>query len=339
MNKRTNIRRTAFLLINFFSCISTYAQSGHFAPGAEQVRDYIIGSPGIALSLYTYRYNSTRYNDNNGNKVNSVLIGPDGKDTLDANVDFKNYSLSPEFTWTTKLKGSDIKYSACIQPTLATASIDASLKTVHPDGFGAQQSEVGTGDLFVEPLAFGLTKSHWDFAIAYSFYAPTGKYNIDSAHLPNSGTIKIVAPDNIGLGYWTNQLQGGVAWYPWADQRLAFVSAVTYEINGKQKGFDLTPGQNLSVNWGVSQFLSLNKKKSLQLNIGIAGNGNWQVSPNKGTDATNTNEYDRVQSIGAQVGLLYPPLGLWFSVHGFKQYNARNLYEGQSYGLVLGKSF
>ena len=339
MNKQTIASLVIFKALIFFVGGLAYAQSGHFSPGSEQIRDYILGGPGIGISFYNYWYNSDRYNDNQGNKANTVLIGPDGKDTLDANVDFKNYSLSPEFTWITKLKGSNIKYSAVIQPTVATASVGAALKTVHPEGFGAQQSEVGMGDLFVEPLALGLTKSHWDFALAYGFYAPTGKYNIDSANLPVSGMVKIVAPDNIGLGYWTNQFQGGVAWYPWSDQRLAFVSALTYEINGNQKGFDLTPGQNLSFNWGVSQYLSLNKKKSLQLTIGITGYGSWQVSPDKGADATNTNEFDRVQAIGGQVGLNYQPFALSMSFHGFKQFNARNLFEGESYGLTIAKVF
>jgi hypothetical protein len=339
MNQPTRIFLLIFTTLTIFTVEFNYAQSGHFSPGAEQIRDYILGGPGTSISFYNYWYTSNRYNDNQGNKANSVLVGPDGKDTLDANVDFKNYSLSPEFTWISKFKGSNIKYSAVIQPTLATASIGAALKTVHPDGFGARQSEVGMGDLFVQPFGLGLTKSHWDFAIGYSFYAPTGKYNIDSANLPVSGMVKIVAPDNIGLGYWTNQFQAGVAWYPWPDQRLAFVSALTYEINGNQKGFDLTPGQNLSFNWGISQFLPLNKQKSLQLTIGITGYGSWQVSPDTGADATNTNQFDRVQAIGGQVGLIYQPLALSMSFHGFKQFNARNLFEGESYGLTIAKSF
>ena len=76
------------------------------------------------------------------------------------------------------------------------------------------------------------------------------------------------AADNIGLGFWTHQLQGAVTWYPWAHKATAVLAALTYEIHGDKEDFDLTPGQNLTWNWGISQFLPLQKDQKLLLEVG-----------------------------------------------------------------------
>jgi len=79
------------------------------------------------------------------------------------------------------------------------------------------------------------------------------------------------AVDNIGLGFWEQQIQGAVSWYPWADKRMAVSGALTYGIPQKKEDFDLTPGQNLTFNWGISQYLPLNKTQTLLLEVGPAG--------------------------------------------------------------------
>jgi len=325
-----------FLLINVDF---VFAQSGHYSPASEQIRDYVVSPAGFYGFIYNYWYTSRRYNNNEGVKVSSIIIGPGGGDTMSVNENFKSYSISPDFCWVTKLNSAGVKFGASISPTLASAHAGAALTTISEKGLWFNESQFAMGDLYVEPVLFGLTKKHWDFALSYSFYAPTGKYNIDSVTLPHSGVIKITAPDNIGLGYWTNQFQGAVSWYPWPDQRMAVATAFTYEINGNQKGFDLTPGQNFSFNWGISEYLPLDKKQSWQLTLGITGYGSWQVSRDKGSDATNTDQFKRVAGIGAQLGLIYQPIALSLSIHGFNQFNALNLFEGQSYGLVIGKTF
>jgi hypothetical protein len=102
-------------------------------------------------------------------------------------------------------------------------------------------------------------------ALGYGFYAPVGQYNPEQVTLPVIGEITTEAADNIGLGFWTHQLQGAGAWYPWEDKRMAVAGALTYEIHGKKEDFDLTPGQNLTLNWGVSEYLPLSKEDSLLL--------------------------------------------------------------------------
>jgi hypothetical protein len=83
-------------------------------------------------------------------------------------------------------------------------------------------------------------------------YAPVGKYDTSTLPLPRGATVTAESSDNIGLGFWTHQLQGAVTWYPWAHKATAVLAALTYEIHGDKEDFDLTPGQNLTLNWGIS---------------------------------------------------------------------------------------
>ena len=60
--------------------------------------------------------------------------------------------------------------------------------------------------------------------------------------------LTVESPDNIGYGFWTNQLQGAVAWYPWTHKATAVTAALTYQIHTNKYDFDLTPGQRLTLN-------------------------------------------------------------------------------------------
>ena len=134
--------------------------------------------------------------------------------------------------------------------TLSNTSVAASLATSTGSGRGVDDSQFGLGDLYVQPLWLGWTQEHWDLALGYGFYAPIGKYDTETITLPVVGPLTVEAADNIGLGFWTHQFQGAVAWYPWADKRMAVATALTYEIHGEKDDFDLTPGDNAHVELG-----------------------------------------------------------------------------------------
>jgi hypothetical protein len=40
------------------------------------------------------------------------------------------------------------------------------------------------------------------------------------------------------------------------------LAALIHEIHSDKEDFDLTPGQNLTLNWGISQFLPLSKDQN-----------------------------------------------------------------------------
>ena len=116
------------------------------------------------------------------------------------------------------------------------------------------------------------------------------------------------------------------------------VGAVTYEINQEVEDSDVTPGQRVSANLGVSQYLPLDKS-GLLLELGAVGYGQWQVTDDKGSDAFRPDVHDRIFGIGPQIGLTYVP---WNAAATFKwahELGAENRFEGDNFTLNFAVGF
>jgi hypothetical protein len=249
------------------------------------------------------------------------------------------YALAPTLIWVSEWKILGAKYGAFITPAFANTSIGASLTTVTGRGVDPDTSQFAMGDLFVQPLWLGWSLTHWDIALGYGFYAPVGQYDTSTLTLPNGATVTAEAADNIGLGFWTNQFQGAVTWYPWAHKATAVNAVLTYEIHSDKEDFDLTPGQNLTLNWGISQFLPLQQDQKLLLEAGLSGYSSWQVSDDSGSDARNPDVHDEVHAIGGQLGLTYVPWFASLNLHYFGEFAAQDRFQGQVFGFSVAKKF
>jgi hypothetical protein len=319
------------------------AEIGHYNGGLLNIRDFFVPEPGFYGALYNYFYHTGRLNDRYGDEITSITITPRGGRgvTLGVDVSVDLYALAPVLTWVTDLKplGLPLKYAAIIAPSFANSSLGATLSTATGRGGTVDVSSFGVGDLFVQPVLLGLTLPHWAFAFGYGFYAPTGKYSTETVTLPGGQSITAESPDNIGYGFWTHQLQGAVAWYPWTHKATAVTAALIYEIHHKKEDFDLTPGQNLTLNWGISQFLPLTKDQKLLLEIGPAGYSSWQISDDRGSDARNGDVHDQVHGVGGQLGLTYLPWQAVLNFHAFYEFSAQDRFQGQAFGFSLAKKF
>ncbi|MBL9133058.1 MAG: transporter [Verrucomicrobiaceae bacterium] len=318
------------------------AEIGHYAPGLPNIRDFAVPEPGFYGAMLNYWYSTDRLNNSGGNKISTLTIspGPGPGLTLTPDIKVDLYALSPMFIWVSDYKILGAKYAAYVAPSFATSTISASLATARGRGRSVSgSSDFGLGDMFVQPLWLGWTKKHFDFAFGYGFYAPIGRYNTETVTLPIVGSFQTEAADNLGYGFWTNQLQTAATWYPWEDKRMAVAVALTYEIHGKKRDFDYTPGSNLTLNWGISQFLPLTSDQKLLLEIGPAGYSSWQVSDDKGSHAKNPNIHDSVHAVGGQLGLTYVPWMLSVNFRGMYEFAARDRFQGHSFGLNIAKKF
>jgi len=338
---------TTFKLITLASCLSAMLLSaqageiGHFAPGVLNIRDYAMPAPGYYALIYNYGYSANRLNDADGNGVTSVTIqrGPAAGAVLDVDVDVDVYALAPTFIFVSPWQLLGAQYGAYVSPTFGNTSVGASLVTQTGSGRSADDSQFGLGDMYVQPLWLGWNKTHWDFALGYGFYAPIGEYDTETITLPGIGPLTVENSDNIGYGFWTHQYQGAASWYPWADRRMAVVTALTYENHGEKDDFDLTPGDNLTFSWGVSQYLPLREDQSLLLEVGPAGYNSWQTSDDSGSDAANTSVKDEVHAVGAQIGLTDVTKNASLNFHYFYELAADDRFQGQSIGLNFAKKF
>ena len=308
------------------------SEVGHYSGGAMNIRDYLVPAAGTYAALYNYYYTTDQLNDAHGGKVDSTTIDPPGGGpgvTLGVDVNVDLVAFSPTLMWVTNVESLGIKYGAVVTQTVVNTSLDASLSTVTGRGGHTDSGTVGLGDLFVQPLWLGKTTEHWDFALSYGFYAPTGKYDTETVTLPLIGPVRVESSDNIGSGYWTQQLQTAVAWYPMAEQGTAVVAALTYETNGKKQHFDITPGDVVTLNWGVSQYLPLNEHFLLE--VGPAAYDTWQVTHDSGS-AANGN-LDEVHAVGGQLGVSYLPWNASLNLVAYNEYAAKDRFEGASIAL------
>ena len=342
-NPMKHIRNQTLILgLLAFTLAARAGEIGHFNGGFANIRDYAMPEPGFYGVMYNYFYTTDRLNDRDGNKVNSVTInpGPGPGVTLGVDLDVDVYAVSPVFVWVSNWKIAGAKYGAYIAPSFASSSVGAALATASGRGLdGSIDSEFGVGDMFVQPLWLGWSPKNWDFALGYGFYAPIGRYDTETFALPGGASIKTEATDNIGLGFWTHQIQGAVSWYPWADKRMAVASALTYEIHSEKDDFDITPGQNLTLNWGISQYLPLKKDQTLLLEVGPAGYNSWQITDDSGSDVRNPDVRDQVHAVGGQLGLTYVPWNAALNFHYFYEFASEDRFQGQSIGLNLAIKF
>ena len=328
VRSRSRVSRAAVLVIFGLALLSGGSagagEIGHYGPALPDVRDLLVpATPGFYFKQYGYYYTSSRFKDRNGDEVSTIPLPGGGTATIDADVDV--FVLAPMFMWVSDWEFLGARYAAYVNPTFGNSSVGAALATETGFGLSSEEFSVGVGDLFVQPIWLGWDRTHWDFALGYGFYAPVGKFQQGAA-------------DNIGLGFWTHQFQGAVAWYPSPERGTAVVGALTYEINQEVEDLDVTPGQRVSLNLGVSQYLPLGKSGFL-LELGAVAYGNWQVTDDTGTNSFESNVRDKIVGIGPQLGLVYEPWNAALTFKWAHEFAARNRFEGDNFTLNFGVGF
>jgi hypothetical protein len=297
---------------------------GHFAPGVLNIRDFLVPDPGFYYIQYFVWYNADTFRDRHGDKANSINAGPV---TLNVDTEVDSLILAPAFVWVSPWKLLGARYAAQIVPTFGNTSVQAALRTETGFGEDVDESQFGVGDLYVKPVWLGWDGTHYSVAAGYGFYAPVGKYDNGDA-------------DNIGLGFWTHEFQVATAWYPWEGRGTAVTLAGTYEIHSEIDDVNITPGDRVSLNWGISQYLPLNKANSLLLEVGALGYSQWQVEKDSGSDVdTRFNPKDQVHAAGGQIGLLYAPWNAFVQFHGLQEFGVEARFEGQFFTWTIGKGF
>ncbi len=297
---------------------------GHYAPGLPNIRDLVVPDPGFYFVQYLAAYNADTFRNKAGDKVKSIDTPVT---TLNVNADVDVFVVAPAFVWVSPWEFLGAKYGAQIIPTFGNTSVQASLRTQTGFGLESDESQFGVGDLYVKPLWLGWEGAHYSVAAGYGFYAPIGKYDEADS-------------DNIGLGFWTHEFQLATAWYPWEHKGTAVTLAGTFETHSEIEDVNITPGDRVSLNWGVSQYLPLNDANSLLLEVGALGYSQWQVEKDSGSDVNRRfNVKDQVHAAGGQIGLTYVPWEAFIVFHGLQEFGAEARFEGQFYTLTLGKGF
>lgn len=311
----------------------------HYLPGLPNLRDLIVPDPGFYFIGYNAFYESHGIDDTKGHEIDGVTVRhplTGATTTIPIDTDIDVYAFAPTFAWVSDWHPLGMKVGALVLPTFSSASVNAAIGRQRFGRSAEVDSSFGLGDLYVQPVWLGRALPHWDFSFAYGFYAPVGRYDTKRITIPVLGhSVRVEEADNLGLGFWTHQLQGAIAWYPWESKGTAATAGVTWEINGEKQDFDVTPGQHLTLNYGVSQYLPLSKDASMLLELGPAGYSQWQVTDDRGAGSSDTR--DQVHAIGGQLGLTYVPWMMLLNVKIQTELHAEDRARGNVITVTLAK--
>ncbi|HEY9229288.1 MAG TPA: transporter [Gemmatimonadaceae bacterium] len=188
----------------------------------------------------------------------------------------------------------------------------------------ASVDQFGLGDLFIQPIKTGWRYPRYDFVMAYGFFAPTGSFE------QKTGV-------GAGKGHWTNQVSVGGALYSDSARTWRGSALLSYDMNGRKRGIDITRGNFLALQAGAGASIRR------IFTVGVAGYGLWQVSNDRGSQlpARLTGSHTFGYGLGPEVDVTIPALRLkgeiryeWdFAVRA--RPDGRVLAVGFSYGAWL----
>ncbi len=198
---------------------------------------------------------------------------------------------------------------------------DYGLDLIVPFGYskveiaGTSHSRFGLGDIQFEPLLLSWHTKQFDFAAGYAIWAPTGDFN----------THHVV---NIGQGYWTHMLTGGATWNIDAEKTWAISVLNRYEISHEQKDTHATPGQQLTVEAGLSKTIAQG------VDVGVVGYWRQQTTENSGGDSL-----AHVGAVGPEICAVIPQVKVIASLRYLREFAAKDTVEGNTVVLTLTKRF
>lgn len=302
-------------------------QKGQWVPGQFGLNAGVIPDPGITYANLSLNYSASRLNDSNGNRVFQNVTGTYA---FWVNENIIYYVPKQKF-----LGGYFMPYVAL---NYASGSVVADL-TLASTNLSAGSGGSGFADMYVQPVNLGWHLKRADVNAGYSFTAPTGRYTAG-------------ASDNVGSGYWGNNITSGTTYYITKNKGTTANLATAWEIHGQRQTASVpagqlsykTPGQAFTTEWGVGQVLPLKKDLSRLLQLGLVGYDQWQVTGNGGTVIvagipvpTSTIPYYSVHGIGFQSNFLLPAKDLAAFFKYYDEYSAKARPQGRT--IVFGFSW
>src|SRR5271169_1672786 len=256
-------------------------------------------------------YSASQLNNSNGNPVQGVT----GTYSIWVDENIVYYVPAHKI-----LGGYFMPY---IDLNWATGSLVADITGTDLSGGGGGS---GFADMYVQPLNLGWhLGERVDFNAGYSFVAPTGRYTAG-------------ASNNVGSGYWGNDITSGTTFYITKNKGTSANLATAWEIHGQRTVASVpagqlsnkTPGQAFTIEWGLGQVLPLKKDLSRLLQVGLVGYDQWQVSSNSGTVIVagipvpaSRIPYYSVHALGVQSNFLLPAKDLVFFFKYYDEYRAK----------------
>jgi hypothetical protein len=315
MDKNINLLalHRCFIIVIFICVgICQAQQKGQYVPGQFGLNAGVVPAAGLTYANLALNYSASSLNDANGNHRPNVL-GTYGF-WVDENI----------FYFVPKKKILGASFAPYISLNGASGSLVADISGTN---LGASGGGSGFADLFVQPVNLGWHLKRADIVAGYAFMAPTGRFVAG-------------ASDNVGSGYWGNNLNFGATVYVTKNRGTTLNLFSDWETHGQKTGTTLTPGKAFTTEWGVGQVLPLKKDFSRLLQLGLIGYDQWQVTASSGTigvlPASSVPFYS-VHAVGLQSNFILPAKNLNFFFKYLDEYRAISRPEGRT--IAFGGSW
>ena len=199
----------------------------------------------------------------------------------------------------------------------ASATLPIANNSLTSDAHGALSGGGGFGDSYYQPLILAWQKKHADFRAVYGFLAPTGRFDSTSNN-------------NVGSGYWTNVASAGETFYLTPNKGTAVSAFQMYEFPGTQQGTDIHPGQNVDLDYSVTQVFGATS--GLRLQLGLVGYEQWQTTDKTGPTITPAQAAAlyRVNALGFAMNVMLPERRVSLGAKYFKEFLNKSTFQGYS---------
>jgi hypothetical protein len=281
-------------------------QKGQYVPGQYGLNAGIAPDPGFTYANLTINYSADSLKNSSGNSVPGVT------------GTYAFWSVENIFYYVPAHKILGGKFFTMAALNLANGSLTADIT---PAQFPLNGGGEGMADTWVQPANIAWNFKRADVWVGYAFVAPTGKF------FPG-------ASNNIGSGYWGNNFATGTTFYVTKNKGTSLNLATNWEIHGKKREIDITPGEAFTDEWGLGQMLPLKKDFSRLLQLGVIGYDQWQVTANQGLTAAFP--YYSVHAVGVQSNFILPTKGFNLFFKYENEYLAKARPEGRTiaFGFV-----
>jgi hypothetical protein len=312
------IKTTRYFLLLFITCIPSLIKAqGHYNGGSFNPNDYFIPpASGWVFSLF-YSYSNMNYYNNAGSKTDVIEISQNPPIAVTLGQKVKTKSVIPMLIYFGKKKVLNAQWGFLALPMINGPSANIALDFYTGQGLAGSQkinfTSFGLGDFYLQPIWLTWDKKNISTTFSYGAWLPVGKYKVNDA-------------GNVGLGYWSHNFRVASRYKP--KPQVSLLSAITLELNGKQKDTDFREATHITADIGGGYNFAKGGHE-----IGFFGFGTWQAGNDKGSKAVL--DKDRIYGVGIYGAYWLKP-GKFSALGRFtSNVGTKNRFGGQSFQLGL----
>ena len=208
----------------------------------------------------------------------------------------------------------------------ASATLPIANNSLTSDVNGSLNGGGGFADSYYQPLILGWRKQRVAIRAIYGFLAPTGRFSAG-------------ANTNVGSGYWTSVVASGQTIYLGPSKATSFSAFQMYEFHGTQEGTMIHPGQTFNLDYSLTHTFPL--QRSLRLQLGFVGYGQWQTTDKHGPNITleQAAAHYKVNALGFAANAILPERKVSVGLKYFHEFECRSTFQGYTLQISAAITF